>query len=181
MESHQHKPIDVYSERFIDPIMVRCSECGEILIGPIASLFEAKPEEPAADKVGMIPVSEIVSVLRDAIAGKLPVKPVGPTWNEVYAGDVQFWFGDWKIEIFNDCDSFDYINSVEAPDGRRAVFEDWWGDREIPICPENQLTGDEIERLVEFRVRKSEPHQTQRRWPSRVLKQNLAPQIEIET
>jgi hypothetical protein len=45
--NHQHTPIDVYSERFIDPIMVRCSECGETLIGPIASLFEPNPDEPA--------------------------------------------------------------------------------------------------------------------------------------
>jgi hypothetical protein len=35
MDNHQHTPVDVYSERFIDPIMVRCSECGETLIGPI--------------------------------------------------------------------------------------------------------------------------------------------------
>ena len=57
---------------------------------------------------------------------------------------------DWKIEVFNDCDSFDYINSVEAPDGRRAVFEDWWGDRDIPICPENQLSNAEISALEEL-------------------------------
>ena len=98
----------------------------------------------------MIPVDEIVSVLREAIAGTLQVRPVDPTWHEVYAGDITFWFGDWKIEIFNDCDSFDYINSVEAPDGRRAVFEDWWGEREIPICPENQLSNAEYERLTEL-------------------------------
>lgn len=97
-----------------------------------------------------IPVDEIVSVLRQAIAGNLPVRCVGPTWNEVYAGDVWFRFGDWKIEVFNDCDSFDYINAVEAPDGRKAVFEDWYGDREVPICPENQLTSSEWERLAEL-------------------------------
>jgi|ERR1043165_1612974 hypothetical protein len=97
-----------------------------------------------------IPVAEIVAVLKAAIAGELPVRCVGPTWNDVYAGDVSFWIGDWKVEIFNDCDSFDYINSVEAPDGRRAEFEDWYGDREIPICPENQLTADEIDKLTEL-------------------------------
>lgn len=100
--------------------------------------------------MGEIPVDEIVFVLRQAIAGDLRVKCVGPTWNEVYAGDVSFWFGDWKIEVFNDCDSFDYINAVEAPDGRKAVFEDWWSDREVPTCPENQLTSSEWERLAEL-------------------------------
>ena len=41
----------------------------------------------------MIPVDEIVAVLREAIAGNLLVKPVGPTWHEVYAGDVMFHVG----------------------------------------------------------------------------------------
>lgn len=98
----------------------------------------------------MIPVDEIVAMLRAAIAGDLAVKCAGPAWHEVYAGDASFWIGDWKLEVFNDCDSFDYINSVEAPDGRRAAFEDWWGDREIPICPENQLSQDELSRLTEL-------------------------------
>lgn len=98
----------------------------------------------------MIPVDEIVAVLREAVAGKLPVRPVGPTWHDVYAGDITFWIGDWQVEVFNDCDSFDYINSVEAPDGRRAIFEDWWSNREIPICPENQLSADEWEKLAEL-------------------------------
>ena len=98
----------------------------------------------------MIPVGEIVERLRGAIAGELPIQCVGPTWHDVYAGDVAFWIGDWKVEVFNDCDSFDYINSVEAPDGRKAVFEDWWGDRETPICPENQLSQDELSKLEEL-------------------------------
>jgi hypothetical protein len=98
----------------------------------------------------VIPVEEIVTLLREAIAGTVPVRPVGPTWHDVYAGDVTFQIGDWKVEVFNDCDSFDYINSVEAPDGRRAVFGDWWDGREIPICPENQLSNAEIGALEEL-------------------------------
>lgn len=98
----------------------------------------------------MIPVDEIVSILRQAISGALPVRCFGPTWNDTYAGDVVFWFGGWKIEIFNDCDSFDYINAVESPDGRKAVFEDWYGDREMPICPENQLSEGEIAKMTEL-------------------------------
>ena len=57
MDNHQHTPMDVYSERFIDPIMVRCSECGETLIGPIPSLFEHKPEGPA-DSVKYLGMTE---------------------------------------------------------------------------------------------------------------------------
>lgn len=98
----------------------------------------------------MIPVDEIVAVLRAAISGSVLIKCVGPTWNEVYAGDVAFWFGEWKIEIFNDCDSFDYINSVESADGRKAVFEDWWADKEVPDCPERQLSEDELSSLTEL-------------------------------
>jgi hypothetical protein len=106
----------------------------------------------------VIPVDEIVARLRAAIAGDVLISCVGLTWNEVYAGDVAFWFGDWKIEIFNDGDSFDYINQVESPDGRKAVFEDWWGDREIPICPENQLLNAELDKLT--RLLESAQH-----WP----------------
>lgn len=98
----------------------------------------------------VIPVGEIVAVLRGAIAGSVPIRCVGPRWNEMYAGDVGFWFGDWKIEIFNDCDSFDYINRVDAPDGRSAVFEDWWENKEVPECPEGQLSESEISKLTEL-------------------------------
>lgn len=98
----------------------------------------------------MIPVDEIVGVLRESIAGRVPVRCAGPTWREMYAGDVSFWFGEWKIEIFNDCDSFDYINSVVAPDGRSAVFEDWWENKEVPDCPESRLSESEIAKLTEL-------------------------------
>lgn len=98
----------------------------------------------------MIPVDEIVARLRQVIAGSVPIRCVGPTWDEVYAGDVAFWFGDWKIEIFNDCDSFDYINWVETPDGRRATFEDWWEGKEVPDCPERQLCENELSKLTEL-------------------------------
>jgi hypothetical protein len=57
MDDHQHTPIDVYSERFIDPIMVQCSSCGEILIGPVPSLFETEPEGPA-DNVKYLGMTE---------------------------------------------------------------------------------------------------------------------------
>lgn len=98
----------------------------------------------------MIPVGEIVSILRAAIAGKIAITCAGPTWDEMYAGDVAFWFGDWRVEIFNDCDSFDYINRVDAPDGRSAVFEDWWEGKDIPDCPENQLSRNELDALTDI-------------------------------
>jgi hypothetical protein len=31
----------------------------------------------------------------------------------------------WKIVIFDDCGQMDYIDAVEAPDGRKANFDDW--------------------------------------------------------
>jgi hypothetical protein len=98
----------------------------------------------------VIPVDHIVNKLRGAVDGSVSVKCVGPTWNEVYAGNVAFWFDDWKIEIFNDCDSFDYIDLVEAPDGRQARFEDWWEGKEIPDCPESRLSQPEVSRLTEI-------------------------------
>jgi hypothetical protein len=76
-DNHQHTPIDVYSERFIDPIMVRCSECGETLIGPTASLFEPEitaefnncPTHGAVDKDHRCPAFD--GVLRDGFTGEI--------------------------------------------------------------------------------------------------------------
>lgn len=47
------------------------------------------------------------------------------TWKETHAGTVPFEVNGWKIEIFNDCDCFDYVDSILAPDGRQGDFELW--------------------------------------------------------
>lgn len=70
---------------------------------------------------------EVRQLLREVGEGKL--KPIlankTQTWDTVYAGEVHFKVGGWKVVVFNDCDDFDYVDNVTAPDGRRGVCGDW--------------------------------------------------------
>lgn len=43
-------------------------------------------------------------------------------WTHVYAGNVEYLVTAqdgqvWKVDVFNDCDSWDYLDRVVAPDG----------------------------------------------------------------
>lgn len=41
-----------------------------------------------------------------------------------YCGNVEFLLSNgWTVTVFNDCDSFDYVDSVRAPDGRVAEYK----------------------------------------------------------
>lgn len=43
------------------------------------------------------------------------------SWDETYAGDVAFVTPcGHTVVVFNDCDEWDYIDSIEAPDGSVA-------------------------------------------------------------
>lgn len=47
----------------------------------------------------------------------------------MFCGDVTYRTPDgWQIIVFNDCDEFDYIDHVIAPDGRQL---DWGSSRPI--------------------------------------------------
>jgi hypothetical protein len=72
--------------------------------------------------------AEIISLLRRVASGELVPRLASPkeTWEEVYAGNVEYIVDSWKIVVFNDCDSWDYINSVTAPDGRTWAYSHWW-------------------------------------------------------
>ena len=91
---------------------------------------------------------EVADVLKAAVAGEIPVRLVNPeqTWHVVYAGNMDFMLGDWRITIFNDCDELDYIDSVKAPDGREAEFEDLNGEDPVTSAygdPLGLLSDDE--------------------------------------
>ncbi len=66
--------------------------------------------------------AEVLGVLDAADRGELNLETVGRPWEEVYAGNVEYRVatpeGDWCVVVFNDCDSWDYVDSVTAPDGR---------------------------------------------------------------
>lgn len=48
----------------------------------------------------------------------------------------------WKFEVFNDAGGMDYIDRVEAPDGRKAGFDDW------EINPLDLISGSELRGLA---------------------------------
>jgi hypothetical protein len=93
-----------------------------------------------------IQASEIAEVFRQALRGEIAVKIEGSeTWDDVYCGNVSFKFGDWRIEVFNDCWEFDYVENATAPDGRTAEFKQW------EVDPVGLLTEAEIA-AMEFLV-----------------------------
>ena len=88
----------------------------------------------------MITRTEAADVLRRIARGQIDISAVGRSWNEVYAGNVEFMTCDgWNLVVFNDCDDFDYLDSITAPDGRTGCFDDWWPDGEDGYCPYDTL------------------------------------------
>lgn len=53
------------------------------------------------------------------------------TWEETFCGNVPYTVDGWEIVIFNDCNSWDYIDSVVAPDGRIGDYLDWFEDKDF--------------------------------------------------
>ncbi|MFM0270154.1 hypothetical protein PQQ59_06185 [Paraburkholderia aspalathi] len=74
-----------------------------------------------------IEASEVVEVFRQALRGEIGVKLTGEqSWADVQCGDVEYEFGDWRVTFFNDVMDLDYVDSVIAPDGRTAEYDDWF-------------------------------------------------------
>lgn len=74
-----------------------------------------------------IEASEVAEVFRQALRGEIPVKLQSDwSWDHGCSGNVEFMFGDWHITLFNDASELDYVDSVIAPDGRMAEYEDWF-------------------------------------------------------
>lgn len=65
---------------------------------------------------------ECLAVLRSVSAGTRTVTAdAAPA--AVFAGNVTYTTGDgWTIVVFNDCNSWDYVEAMRAPDGRRRAF-----------------------------------------------------------
>lgn len=63
----------------------------------------------------------------------LDVRVEGLPWRETYAGDVTFKTDNgWTIVVFNDCDSWDYIDHAIDPAGGR-VFDIAWNADDDPV------------------------------------------------
>lgn len=100
-----------------------------------------------------ITMDEVAEQYRMALRGEIQVRCADPewTWGRCYCGNVGFWFGDWKIYFFDDCDELDYTDSVTTSDGRTAEFDDWC-EGDFIGCPLSLLTEEEyaaLKHLVE--------------------------------
>lgn len=73
-------------------------------------------------------------ILQRIQAGDVFCVYTGPSWNEVYAGEVSFECDGWHFVIFNDCDTLDYTDSVTAPDGSKATFDELFDAKLDPMC-----------------------------------------------
>lgn len=93
--------------------------------------------------------AEVADQLRRAIRGEVPItlQPHWPTWDDVYAGNVEFVIGDWSVTIFNDCDELDYVDSATAPDGRTGECNEWWLAAHDPL---HGFTKEDSEKLTEL-------------------------------
>ena len=69
-------------------------------------------------------IKAIEQMLQDADKGLLKIEQVDHSWKEVYAGNVIFRIeGGWRIEVFNDCDSWDFIDKIVMPSGTVYLFD----------------------------------------------------------
>jgi hypothetical protein len=99
---------------------------------------------------------EIANILRRVASGESKPQLINPShsWGETYAGNVGFLVEGWKIVVFNDCDSWDYIDSVVSPDGRTWDYSQWYQthpnyNTDLPVTPpEGFLSSNEFERMV---------------------------------
>lgn len=73
---------------------------------------------------GTISRAKVISLLKDISSGKMEVRVKfgHETWDECFAGNVDFISGKYELTVFNDCDSFDYIDSIRYG-GKEANFE----------------------------------------------------------
>lgn len=61
---------------------------------------------------------DVCCLIVNVASGALDIEAVGQTWDQVWAGNVEFACSDGTVFVaFNDCDNFDYIDTVSWPEG----------------------------------------------------------------
>lgn len=75
-----------------------------------------------ASPISLAEVTELMAAIREQ---RVTLTIDGDrTWQDTYAGDVPFRTSHgWTLVVFNDCDDWDYIDHIEAPDGRRIDYD----------------------------------------------------------
>lgn len=75
-----------------------------------------------------IPGPEALALLEAIGRGEITILPLD-NWHDIYAGNVRYRTSNgWEITVFNDCDSWDYLDSLTAPDGRHVEYQDLCDD-----------------------------------------------------
>jgi hypothetical protein len=78
-----------------------------------------------------IPETELLQFLKNIEEGRIVLDPIYEP-QEVYTGNVLYTASNgWRIVIFNDANEWDYIDGVQAIDGRSVDFDDL---QEMPIA-----------------------------------------------
>lgn len=99
--------------------------------------MKEEPFDPDSYRVlHAISHAEALTVLRKIGSGEWKPqleKPEWP-WHQAYCGTVAIVAAGWTVVAFNDCLKFDYIEFMQAPDGRKG---DYYGFRQ------NGATGPE--------------------------------------
>jgi hypothetical protein len=68
---------------------------------------------------------ELLEFLKAIEDGTIVLQPQECVPQDVYAGNVPYTASNgWQITIFNDCNDWDYVERVIAPDGRSLSFDE---------------------------------------------------------
>lgn len=76
-----------------------------------------------------------IAIIQDIIDGKLKITPLVEP-QRMYAGDIQYKidspYSNYGLTVFNDCNEFDYIDSIWSADFTVRVF-DWFNTFETNV------------------------------------------------
>lgn len=104
-----------------------------------------------------LPSDDVYALLMAIEAGRTSLALDGKCPEDAFAGDVSYTthgeHDGWTLVIFNDCDSFDYVDHVIAADGRQWDFDD--GTQEVPWHPASAYRGpgDDVMRDILYHWR----------------------------
>lgn len=85
---------------------------------------------------------EILDFLKAVETGEITVTPVGLQPQNVYCGDAVYDASNgWRIIVFNDCNTFDYIDRIEKPDGTFVDYQEI--STKMPLV-ENYVPSEDI-------------------------------------
>ncbi len=82
-------------------------------------------------------LDRVAALVRRIAAGQVTLTPIELSWKDTFAGNCSFLLstGD-TLTVFNDCDDYDYIDSVRFVDGTVATYTDIYGN--IGVYPSGE-------------------------------------------